>query len=754
MVAIKSIGNVKVGYDNNGKKSIQFPAGSSWKNPKKSGDNGHFIVPDNDIIVFDIDDLEIEHNKYIINKFLDVCTYVVKTPKKGYHLYFNYCPELSQIKKLPSLDIIHSQSKMLLCPPTKIFDPVLDDFREYKFIKSGDLVNVPGELINYILTTKNKLETNKTELLIESDKITKRLAAKQEDKKLQKEFKELKTDNDIITAVLENLNRSRADDYNDWFRVLMILKNEGIEYQIFEEFSKRSSKYDSNVQDIWNRYKPNDAKNKLSMSSLWYMLKQDNPSAFNKIKCAEVFKGYIFDNYKPTGDYSSVKFLELFEADKTFIGSKMIDCDILSLTNSFKYFNAHHCKVTGVGCYFRIDYEGNLKKISKLPNNFKEQLNNAFIISGDKKTTFLNLYDENSYQYICDKIDFNPTTNDKTVLNYFNGFKYINDSDPINLELIKPYIDFVAYVFNNQKQTEHFFDWLAHIIQKPGEKQTQCYVLYSFTHGIGKNTIVTAITNIFKGYYYKLKDAEQMADKFNSEALGKLFCYGDEIKTFKNGESLSNIVKNLISQTECPIELKGKDKIMVNDYCNYLFTTNNENNFQIEATDRRFNMVECNTKKLDAESYVKINNLIKTDDFGLNFFKFLSRRNIENYDPFMALKSEYKERMETNSLPADLKTFYTIASNLNESLYVSDIYNRIILNMNGKKPRSQKVIFETLKEVYGFKLIRGYDAEGKRETKYSIPFDNSKNGIHNNEMLKKLAPKDELEFSDDEEEEN
>lgn len=752
MVDIKVQGNVSVKYEN-GKKVVFFPSGTSWKNPTLNGENGCFIVPNKDIMVLDIDDLSIEHNKYIWEKFNNKCGYIVKTAKKGYHMYFNYCPELSNMFKgaLPSLDIVHSEKMMLFCPPTRIYDDEIGTDREYKLIKNDGLFDIPNELSNYIITTKSKLQNEKTNLLIESDKVIKRLTSKQEDKKLIKEFSNIKKDDKIINQILTSINKDRADDYNEWFKVLMICKNENIDYETFENFSRRSSKFDSKVEDIWNRYKPNDVKNKLTIATLWQMLKNDNPDAFQRIKSDETFKDYKYITIGNNGDFSTTEFIKMFNEDKRLLGSKLIDEDILAHTNSFKYFNNHHAKIMSVGCFFRIDYEGGLKKITKLPNNFKEQLNNAYITNGDKEHTFLSLYDKNKHQKVYDAIEFEPGVNKNNVLNYFSGFKYQEDNDPINMKIIEPFIDFVKYVINNEKQADHFFKWLAYIIQNPGKKQPQCYVFYSFTHGIGKNTIVTAITNIFKGYYYKLKDADQMADKFNSEALGKLFCYGDEIKTFKGGESLSNIVKNLISQTECSIELKGKDKIMVKDCCNYLFTTNNENNFQIEQTDRRFNMVECNTKKLDPEIYIKINNLIITDIFGANFYKFLKGLDLKDYNPQMALISEYKNRMQINSLPLDIKTFYKIYKNKDNVSYISSIYEDIQHEMSPKKPRSQNVIFKSLKEVYGFKLTRGYDEDGNRDTKLSIAFDDSKTGKHNKEMIKKLHYEDKEELTEDDE---
>jgi len=72
MVDIKVQGNVSVKYEN-GRKVLFFPSGSSWKKPTLSAENGCYIVPNKEIMVLDIDDLSLEHNKIIWEKFNKSC---------------------------------------------------------------------------------------------------------------------------------------------------------------------------------------------------------------------------------------------------------------------------------------------------------------------------------------------------------------------------------------------------------------------------------------------------------------------------------------------------------------------------------------------------------------------------------------------------------------------------------------------------------------------------------------------------------
>ena len=643
MFEIKAIGNCILNLNDLGKKVITFTNNSSWKKPIIDDKlNASYFVPNGDYTVLDIDDLTSEQNKFIFENYSESCKYIVKSLSKGYHMYFKYCEELSNIYKLAGLDIISNGNKMLFCYPTKV--EYNGEIREYKIIKNEEPDVIPPTLLNYILTRYNERIKNKNELEEMTEKLVKKNSSKMEDKRIINEFKSMPKDKLIIEDILENINKSRCDDYNDWIKIMMILKNENIEYSVFEKFSMRSEKFDGNVINIWNKYKKGNVKNELSLATLWYMLKQDNELEFNRIKTREAFKNYEFIDYIPSSSFSRIKFFKLFKDDVFILGSKMLSEDVITQTNSFKYFNSHHCKV---GTYYMsIEYYGTYKKYDYLPKEFKDSMNEAKIVIDDKKYYFLDIYDELDTKQVYDKIgfEFNLENKKEGLLNLFTGFKYDDINNIVNYEIIKDFIEFIEYVINNKIQSNHFLDWIAHMIQKPHIKQPHCYVLYSLKHGVGKNTIINGLGKIFNGYFFKM-DGDRMLDKFNSDKLGKLLCYIDEVKTFKNGDTIHNNIKNMISQTEQSIEFKGKDKLTnIPDRCHYIFTTNNKDNFYIEDGDRRFNMVECNNNILSQDVFKKINEQIETEEFAKNLYNFFKNRNLNNYNPYLAIMSDYKDK--------------------------------------------------------------------------------------------------------------
>ena len=85
------------------------------------------------------------------------------------------------------------------------------------------------------------------------------------------------TGDQIIQAAeaLRRLNRSRADDYEDWIRVGMALHELGESGRaLWVDWSRQSSKFDDKVcEEKWSTFHPSDIK----LASLFYMANQDSP---------------------------------------------------------------------------------------------------------------------------------------------------------------------------------------------------------------------------------------------------------------------------------------------------------------------------------------------------------------------------------------------------------------------------------------------------------------------------------------------
>ncbi len=269
------------------------------------------------------------------------------------------------------------------------------------------------------------------------------------------------------------------------------------------------------------------------------------------------------------------------------------------------------------------------------------------------KKEFFDLWLEDPTRRSYLKFDFLVNKIDPKIYNTFTGFKYDNNK-PINNEIIEPFFNLINTLLNNEKASiDAFLDWIAWIRQRPEMKTEKAVVLYSEVQGVGKNTIMQFIFKIIQ-YSTSVNKIEQLVDRFNSQLTNKLIILGDEVTV--KAKSIRDDLKNMITRTKMIVEKKGIDSYEMSDYSNYIFTTNNQDSFYIEPSDRRFILLELQNKKMspeDAKMYYKIledDNVLQSLD---TYFK--TRLLPERLE---VLNNEYKKLLISQSLPAYIQMIY------------------------------------------------------------------------------------------------
>jgi phage/plasmid-associated DNA primase len=179
-------------------------------------------------------------------------------------------------------------------------------------------------------------------------------------------------------------------------------------------------------------------------------------------------------------------------------------------------------------------------------------------------------------------------------------------------------------------------------------------VLYSEVQGVGKNTIIILLQKIFAGYVGKIERIEEITAKFNTHLASKLFIYADEVQA--KAREVREDLKNMITRDLMKVEGKGTNAYYMQDYSNYIFTTNNRDAFFIEATDRRFYMFNLADKVMTEEKSRELYKLLDDVETIESFDSFLKNRELPDELPKMMNK--YKESLISNSLPAYIKMVY------------------------------------------------------------------------------------------------
>ena len=271
--------------------------------------------------------------------------------------------------------------------------------------------------------------------------------------------------------------------------------------------------------------------------------------------------------------------------------------------------------------YSKLDYSELLRDKKDMPT----YLVKGGIAPCPKK--FCDLWFDDEHKRKFGKIVFDPMPNEEDEeledpeYNSFGGF---NNDDPNAVEIIETdsqYLKLFKLLMNDDKVYEYMKCWIAAIIQRPNIKTKVAPILFSKTHGSGKNTIVEGMIRIIgKSNSAVVESIDDICKNFNSHLCNKLFIYGDEINA--NAKKVADKLKQVITRTEQNLEKKNQDAIKVDDYTNWLFTTNNENCFKVEDGCRRLMLIACLEEKQSKQFYQSVYDEIEDPFLIKQLFKF------------------------------------------------------------------------------------------------------------------------------------
>lgn len=416
----------------------------------------------------------------------------------------------------------------------------------------------------------------------------------------------------------------------------------------------------------------------------------------------ELCDNYELINIDEEKDFEIIKLKMIFNQDVQIIEKEKFIKNF-HLTNTFKYMNHYFKYFYLSNTYYKI-YKNKIEPCS----NFEKMFNEFYIVL-EKPIKLTKIFDTCQHKKSFSTFDFEPNRkeeNDK--YNLFQGFIFDSPDNTYDLEIIKPFLDHVEFICSNngdksKECEEYLLNWFSHIIQKPETKTKVAIVLFSIVEGVGKNILIDIFKNIVDGYSSTIRDTNALTDRFNAEHMGKLFTEANEINA--KAQEIANELKDIIVRENENMEFKGKDKINIKDYKNYMMTTNNENVFKVSNSDRRFMFIELPEEKKSIEYYKLLFKLKDNKTFLKNLYNYFKCRVISNYEPSKIIMTEYKKRCIYQNLPAYIKFIvdeFEIRQGINYS--PEELYNYSILyakNNRLNSSYSEMLFFKQFKKVFG-----------------------------------------------------
>ena len=142
--------------------------------------------------------------------------------------------------------------------------------------------------------------------------------------------------------------------------------------------------------------------------------------------------------------------------------------------------------------------------------------------------------------------------------------------------------------------------WIAYIFQHPDEVHTALVLCGS--QGVGKNSFVEPLGILLGQHYVLLSSISELVSNFNFHLKSAVLIHANEAMWGGNKKEIGT-VKAMITERNCLIESKGKDRIMVRNFKHLILSSNEDWPVHIDADDRRFFVLRVSEKHKENHSY-------------------------------------------------------------------------------------------------------------------------------------------------------
>jgi len=201
-------------------------------------------------------------------------------------------------------------------------------------------------------------------------------------------------------------------------------------------------------------------------------------------------------------------------------------------------------------------------------------------------------------------VDFLPTQ--ETPDNVFNMWKGFAVQPKGGIEDIPLFYELIEEVIcsGNKQWALYLRSWLAHMVQCPKEKPGVAVVLRSDAQGVGKSRFAEYVGSLLGRHFRTVTQGRHIHGNFNSHLKDTLMLFGDEA-VWGGGRSTESILKQLITEPNMMIEMKGKDVFEVRSYLRLMLATNSEWAAPVSLTDRRYFVLDVSNSRKNDHDFFK-----------------------------------------------------------------------------------------------------------------------------------------------------
>src|SRR3954451_24839289 len=211
----------------------------------------------------------------------------------------------------------------------------------------------------------------------------------------------------------------------------------------------------------------------------------------------------------------------------------------------------------------------------------------------------------------------------------------------------------------NEELNEYIWNWWAYLVQKPQKKPRTILVLKSTLQQCGKNIITDFIGDKVLGQHlhYATSDLEKILGRFNSAIQARKLIVMNETG-MSNGDwhKFNGHLKSLIMEGKVSIERKGLELKRLNDFAEYMVTSNQDAPLKIDIGDSRIVCFDVSARCRGNTKYFKrLLNILDHSNAPGVVMRYLLNRDLSDFDPQDISNTKMKVNTMRDQLPNPIR---------------------------------------------------------------------------------------------------
>lgn len=420
--------------------------------------------------------------------------------------------------------------------------------------------------------------------------------------------------------IREALDKIKADDYGIWVSVGMGLHHQYVANEkglgLWDRWSQKSKKYQKGETiKKWNSFSINiEHSEPTTAATILYLAKSSTSSA------------PPISYFKHLCGLSDTEMISKYLKHFVYIASPggVIDCLSHPITlvpyRIFKELTAAHKRM------IIPNEESKSKKIKSVP------LSQIWLEHEDRQTVSRLGWEPSRNTISC--VVQSKETNE-LIINTYENKRYKRDNTvTLSDSRCNKFVNHIQYLFPTTSEQDWFFDWVSMSLQHP-EERTRVTPIHISTHfGTGRGWLTQFFKTILLRQYVTTCTTAQLSGEVSSSAYQdylnqSLICVVDEIKD-KHGEyTLSDKIRDVLTEPYLSINLKYGMLATKKIYTNFIFYSNHIDALIINDRDRRFNVTIHSASPKSQQYYVALYHILEDDNAMSAIFNALLNRKID-----------------------------------------------------------------------------------------------------------------------------